>query len=382
MRLSTVWLKDFRSYEELEIELHPGFTAILGPNGVGKTNLLEAISLIATLQSFRRAPTESLVRRGADRAIVRATGIRDDREVLVELELAKGRVRAQVNRQKLKRTRDLLGALRITVFAPDDLALVKDGPGIRRDFVDDLLVALDPQADAVRSDLDRIVKQRNALLRQSSGRLDDDAAMTLDIWDAKLAAVGEHLTVRRENLLHDLMPLVSAAYRQLSAEQTEVVATYLRSWSTASMADAVAEARTNDVRRGVTTVGPHRDDIRLGLGDFDSRTEASQGEQRTLALALRLAGHQLVTDRLGEPPLLLLDDVLSELDPARARALLDSLPPGQTVVTSASGLPEGTVPDQILAHCGTKLVRQEGSESGECAEPQDATQHGPQGDSR
>ncbi len=382
MQLSTVWLKDFRSYEELEVELHPGFTAILGPNGVGKTNLLEAISLLATLQSFRRAPTESLIRRGADRAIVRATGIRDDREVLVELELAKGRVRAQVNRQKLKRTRDLLGALRITLFAPDDLALVKDGPGIRRDFVDDLLVALDPQADAVRSDLDRIVKQRNALLRQSSGRLDDAAAMTLDIWDAKLVAVGEHLTVRRENLLHDLMPLVTAAYRKLSAEQTEVVATYLRSWSTESMAGAVAEARNNDVRRGVTTVGPHRDDIRLRLEDFDSRTEASQGEQRTLALALRLAGHQLVTDRLGEPPLLLLDDVLSELDPDRARALLDSLPPGQTVVTSASGLPEGTVPDQILVHSGVKLVRQDGSGSDERAALEDASPVGPQGDSR
>ncbi len=359
MQLTTIWLKDFRSYSELEVQLHRGFTAILGPNGVGKTNLLEAISLLANLKSFRGAPAESLVRHGADQAFVRATGVRDGREVLVELELAKGRTRAQVNRQKLKRTRDLLGALRVTVFAPDDLAMIKDGPGIRRDFVDDLLVSLDPLFDGVRSDLDRILKQRNALLRQAAGRLDDSAEATLDVWDSKLVSVGEHVTVRRENLLHDLMPLVSQSYRQLSDEPTEVVATYIRSWPALTLADSVGQARANDVRRGVTTVGPHRDDIRLHLDQFDSRTEASQGEQRTLALALRLASHQLLTERLGEPPLLLLDDVLSELDPDRARALLDSLPEGQTVVTSASGLPEGTVPDQVLHHQGGKLVLEE-----------------------
>lgn len=352
MLLKTVWITDFRSYGELKVDLDPGFTAILGPNGVGKTNLLEAIYLLATLKSFRGSPTESMVRRGSGSAIVRAMGVRDDREVLVELELAKGRTKAQVNRQKLKRTKDLLGALRVTVFAPDDLALVKEGPGVRRDFLDDLLVAMDPQADAVLSDLDRILKQRNSLLRQCGGRLDEGTGFTLDVWDSKLVSCGEHLTVRRENLLHDLMPLVAESYRTLSSETTEVVATYVRSWATDSMADAVAAARSLDVRRGVTTVGPHRDDVGLSLDDFESRTEASQGEQRTLALALRLAGHRLLSERLGEPPLLLLDDVLSELDHARARALLDSLPPGQTVITSASGLPPGTVPDQVLRHNG------------------------------
>lgn len=362
MLLQTIWVQDFRSYDQLEVELDPGFTAILGPNGVGKTNLLEAIYLLATLKSFRGAPTESMVRRGSSRAIVRATGTRDDREVLVELELAKGRTRAQVNRQKLKRTRDLLGALRVTVFAPDDLALVKEGPGIRRDFVDDLIVALDPHADAVRSDLDRILKQRNALLRSASGRLDDASEMTLDIWDSKLAAAGEHLTIRRENLLADLMPMVTDAYRQLSDENTESVATYVRSWSTQTMAQAIAAARALDVRRAVTTVGPHRDDIGLRLDDFDSRTEASQGEQRTLALALRLAGHRLIARELGEPPLLLLDDVLSELDPSRARALLNNLPPGQSVITSASELPPGIFPDQILRHEGG-VLRPDGHES-------------------
>lgn len=365
MLLKTVWLQNFRSYEELEISLHPGFTAILGPNGVGKTNLLEAIHLLATLKSFRGSPTESLVRRGQSQAIVRAQGIRDDRDVLVELELAKGRTRAQVNRQKLKRTKDLLGALRVTVFAPDDLALVKEGPAIRRTFLDDLLVSLDPQADAVRSDLDRILKQRNSLLRQGNGRPDESALATLDVWDTKLAACGEHLTIRRENLLHDLMPLVGEAYKQLSNEKTEIVATYVRSWSTPSMAEAIADARTLDIRRGVTTVGPHRDEVGLLLDDFESRTEASQGEQRTLALALRLAGHRLLSERLGEAPLLLLDDVLSELDHDRARALLDSLPPGQTVITSASGLPPGTKPDQTLFHDGSSELHTGEDESDE-----------------
>ncbi len=360
MQLRTVWVKDFRSYSEFELSLHPGFTAIIGPNGVGKTNLLEAIYLLSTLKSFRGVPTQNLICHGADRAIVRADGLRDGREVLVELELVKGRTRAQVNRQKLSRTRDLLGALRVTIFAPDDLALVKEGPGIRRDLVDDLIVALDPKADAVCSDLERVLKQRNALLRQAAGRLDDSAEATLDVWDSKLAAVGEHLTVRRENLLSDLMPRVTEAYRRLSGEMVEVVATYVRSWSADTLAQSLVESRVNDIRRGVSTVGPHRDDISLLLGSFDSRTEASQGEQRTLALALRLAGHALLTERLGEPPLLLLDDVLSELDDGRARALLNSLGGSQTVMTSATELPEGIVPDRLLVHKGGDLVGEDG----------------------
>ncbi len=359
MRLTTVWLTDFRNYENLEIQLDEGFTAVLGPNGAGKTNLVESLALLATLKSFRRAPTESLIRKGATKAVVRATGIRDDREVLIELELAKGRTRAQVNRQPLKRTRDLLGALRVTVFGPDDLALVKEGPSVRREYVDDLIVALDPAADAVVSDLDRIVRQRNALLRQMSGPNDEASLLTLDIWDEKLAAAGEHLTIRRENLLADLMPLATASYRVLSDTDVDLVAYYNRSWQTERMSEAIAIARANDQRRGSTSVGPHRDDIGVSVGGFDSRTECSQGEQRTLALALRLAGHRLLAERLGEPPLLLLDDVLSELDPDRARALLASLPPGQTVITSAQGLPPDTVPDQILVHHGDRLEVQE-----------------------
>ena len=348
MRITKLWLQDFRSYESLELPLDVGLTAIVGANGVGKTNLLEALGLLATLKSFRGAPTESLIRRGAETAIVRAEGVRDDRDVLIELELGRRRSRAQVNRQRLQRSRDLLGALRITVFAPDDLALVKDGPSIRRGYLDDVLVALDPRVDAVLRDVDRILKQRNALLRQSHGRLDEAALATLDVWDAKLAATGTELTGRREALVDRLLPLVAQSYEVLAGQPVPVGADYLRSWTTDTMAEALAAERQTDVRRGVTSIGPHRDELALTLKGLSARTEASQGEQRTLALALRLAGHLLVSEVLGEPPLLLLDDVLSELDPDRSSALLTNLPVGQTVITSASALPPQTKPDRVL----------------------------------
>jgi DNA replication and repair protein RecF len=349
MLINRLWLSDFRSYEQLELPLATGLTAICGPNGVGKTNLLEALGLLATLKSFRGAPVESMIRRGAGSAVVRAEGVRDERDVLIELELVKGKTRAQVNRQRLKRARDLLGAVRVTVFAPDDLALIKEGPSLRRTYLDEILVALDPAADAAISDVDRILRQRNALLRQAKGRLDEAAAMTLDVWDAKLADRGEDLTARRERLVVDLLPLVVDAYELLAGRVTPISAEYERSWSAPTLAEALGAGRDDDVRRGVSLLGPHRDELRLGLDGLATRNEASQGEQRTFALALRLSGHRLVTDRLGEAPLLLLDDVLSELDQDRAAALLGNLPPGQSIITSASGLPPAATPDQTLS---------------------------------
>lgn len=349
MLISRLWLNDFRSYAHLELPLATGLTAIRGPNGVGKTNLLEALGLLATLKSFRGAPVESMIRRGAAAAVVRAEGVRDEREVLIELELNKGKTRAQVNRQRLKRARDLLGAVRVSVFAPDDLALVKDGPALRRTYLDEILVALDPTADAVITDVDRILRQRNALLRQSKGRLDEAAAMTLDVWDGKLADRGEQLTARRERLVMELLPLATEAYALLAGRPTQIAAEYERSWSSPTLADALAAGRNDDVRRGVSQLGPHRDELRLALEGLAARNEASQGEQRTLALALRLSGHRLVSDRLGETPLLLLDDVLSELDQERATALLENLPLGQSIITSAGPLPAAAAPDQVLS---------------------------------
>lgn len=347
MIVTRLELVDFRNYPWATFDLRAGTTAVVGRNGQGKTNFAEALAYLATLGSFRGAPDEALIRMGAATAIVRAT-IRhdDDREVLVEAEINRaGRNRVLVNRQKLGRTRELLGVVRVSVFSPDDLALVKDGPGERRRFLDDSLVALALKYDALRLELDRVVKQRNTLLKQAGGRLDEAAALTLDVWDAKFADVGDQFGHARSVLVARLDPMVVEAYEQLAGQATPIELRYEPVWRQRGLAVALAEARTDDVRRGVSTVGPHRDDVELIINGMPARTHASQGEQRTLALALRLAAHRLVAERVGTAPLLVLDDVLSELDAERAAALLRHLPPGQVVLTTASALPAAAAPD-------------------------------------
>ncbi len=348
MKLKRVWLKDFRSHADVSVELADGLTAVIGANGSGKTNLLEAIGILSRLKSFRGAPNDRMIRRGADRAIVRAEAVRDTRPVLIEIELGSGRSTVLVNKQRLQKNRELLGALRVTVFAPDDLALLKEGPSVRREFLDDLIVALDPRNDALLADYARTVKQRNTLLKQVKGKLDEGAELTLDVYDGQLAGLGMRITYLREHVLEALMPRVARAYGILAGADVAVVATYRRSWDSDDMAADVRLQRATDLARSTTTVGPHRDELALRIEGFDSRTEASQGEQRTLALALRFAGHELVTEHVGEPPLLLLDDVLSELDQARATALLSNLPSGQTIITSATELPDLVKPDLTL----------------------------------
>jgi DNA replication and repair protein RecF len=349
LRLDRVWLTDLRSYATAEISLAPGLTAVLGDNGQGKTNVLEAIAWLATLSSFRGAPTEALIRDGAARAVIRAEGEREGRPLLVEAELvASGRNRVLVNRQPLQRARDLLGVLRVTVFAPDDLELVKGGPAERRRYLDDALVASHPRYDALRSEVDKVLKQRNALLKNAGGRLDESAAFTLDVWDAKLVESGGALASARQNLLERLAPALSQTYDAVAHGPAEVSVAYQAEWAAPGLAEALAAARRDDVRRGVSTVGPHRDDVELRIGGLPARTHASQGEQRSLALALRLAAHHVITEVTGSAPVLLLDDVFSELDPDRSDALLANLPTGQTVLTSASGLPPKASPDLIL----------------------------------
>jgi DNA replication and repair protein RecF len=349
VRLDQVWLTDVRSYAAAELELAPGLTALLGANGEGKTNVLEAIAWLATLQSFRGAPTEAMVRRGADRAVIRAEGEREGRAILLEAELvASGRNRVLVNRQPLKRARDLLGVLRVTVFAPDDLELAKGGPAERRRYLDDALVASHPRYDALRSEVDKVLKQRNALLKGAGGRLDDEAAFTLDVWDAKLVESGGRLADARQALLAQLGPVLAETYDAVANRPAEVTARYAAEWAADGLEAALAASRRDDVRRGVSTVGPHRDDVELHIGGLPARTHASQGEQRSLALALRLASHHVITEVTGSAPVLLLDDVFSELDPDRSDALLANLPPGQTLLTSASGLPPKADPDLVL----------------------------------
>lgn len=358
MYLDHLWLTDFRSYTEAEFSPAPeGLTFVTGSNGEGKTNLVEAIAYLATLKSFRGSPGEAMVRvapagePAVQQAIVRAEGVREARSLLVEAELnVSGRDRVQVNGQPLKRSRDLLGFFQVTVFSPDDLSLVKDGPQRRRDYLDDLLVALHPRHDDTIAEVERVLKQRNALLKSAggsalAGRVAPDVESTLDVWDAKLAAAGEKLASVRASLSSALEPLAGEAYARLATGMAErgrdaIRLTYQRSWNGA-LADALREARDDDLRRGVTTVGPHRDELELVIGSFPARTQASQGEQRSLTLALRVAGHHLVTDRIGSSPILLLDDVFSELDAVRSESLLACLPVGQAIVTTAGEVPPG-----------------------------------------
>jgi DNA replication and repair protein RecF len=359
-----LWLSDFRCFDAVDLELTPGLTVLYGANGQGKTSLLEAVGWVARTRSFRRVTDAALVKAGATHAIVRAEVQTGEREQLFEAEVhAVGRNRILCNRQPVTRARDLYGLLRVTVFAPDDLALVKDGPAARRDYLDELLAMLSPRYDAARTDFERVLKQRNALLR--GGVRDDEARSTLDVFDEQLVHAAAELIRGRLRLTERLTPAIDASYEVLATESCAVVATYETEWSEAPLVpaaadtieqglrDAVAAKRRAEIDRGVTLVGPHRDEWRLQLGGLDARTQASQGEQRTLALALRLAGHAVVSDLTGATPVLLLDDVFSELDRDRAAALIRNLPPGQTLLTTAGTLPDEVHPERrVRVHAG------------------------------
>ena len=351
-------LIDFRNYAQGSFDLTSGTTAIIGGNGQGKTNLAEALAYLATLSSFRGAPNEALVKAGALQAIIRANVRHDDgRETLIEAELvAAGRNRVQVNKQKLVRVRDLLGSVRVTVFSPDDLILVKGGPGDRRRYMDDTLVALATKYDAIRLEIDRIVKQRNTLLKQANSRLTNEITVTLDVWDMKFAGIADQFGYARATLVSRITPMIQDAYERLAGSPTPIELRYEPEWRQVGLVSALQAARTTDLRRGVSTVGPHRDELSFTINGLPSRTQASQGEQRTLALALRLAAHQLVTERTGSAPVLVLDDVLSELDDGRATALLEHIPAGQVIITTANELPPAAQADRILRIEGGKVV--------------------------
>lgn len=350
MRVTQLALTDFRCYESASIQLPDGITVVLGANGEGKTSLLEAIGWAASTRSFRGVPDTALIRSGRDTAVLRAEVVADQRTQLLEAELhAHGRNRVRLNRHPLARARDLLGLLRVTVFAPDDLVLVKGGPAERRGYLDDLLVAITPRYEAARADFEKVLRQRNALLRR--GAVDEASLVTLGVFDEQLVRAGSELVRGRLQLVDRLTGPIDDAYRALAAEATGIEVTYEAEWAEGAIAPAVEAVeellraaltahRRQELDRGVTLVGPHRDEWRLRIDGLDARTHGSQGEQRTLALALRLAGHHVCAAMVGDDPVLLLDDVFSELDPARAAALVEHLPVGQTVITTAASVPE------------------------------------------
>ena len=344
-------LADFRIFRAASITPEAeGTTVIAGANGTGKTSVLEALAYLATRRSFRGAPPGALVRGGSERAIIRADMEHRDRPTLVETEIVPGgRGRTKVNR-KTATTRAALGeAAPCTVFSPEDLAIIRGGPQGRREVLDDALALLDPEGARAADETERVLRQRAALLRQAGGRATREVETTLDVWDQRLADIGKVLVAARERLVGELEPPVGLTYGALAGSDDPALLRmhYQRSWA-GDLLDSLGATRADDVRRGVNTIGPHRDDLLLVLEGREARTHASQGEQRCAALALRLGLHQLVCAKTSLVPTVLLDDVFSELDPGRSRALVAELPAGQALLTTAAPLPGGIDVARVL----------------------------------
>jgi DNA replication and repair protein RecF len=346
-------LVDFRSYPQAAVEFVPGPNVLIGPNGVGKTNLVEALGYVATLDSHRVATDAPLVRAGATSAVIRCAVGHDGRQLLVELEITPGRAnRARLNGSPTRRARDVLGALRMVLFAPEDLALVRGDPAERRRYLDDLLVARQPRFAGVRADYERVLKQRNALLRtaylaRKTGAGERDLS-TLEVWDQHLAEHGATLLAARLDLCAVLAPYIAEAYAAVSASSSPASIAYRSALSESGplpgddrdalagrLRDAMLEARKAEIDRGVTIVGPHRDDVVLSLGDLPAKGYASHGESWSFALALRLASYELLRAD-GIEPVLALDDVFAELDVGRRDRLATLVgDAGQLIVTCA-----------------------------------------------
>jgi len=369
MHVTHLSLADFRSYARVEVPLDPGVTAFVGPNGQGKTNLVEAVGYLATLGSHRVSSDTPLVRMGADRAIIRANVRQGERQQLIELELNPGKAnRARINRSSQVRPRDVLGIIRTVLFAPEDLALVKGDPGERRRFLDELITARSPRMAGVRSDYERVLKQRNTLLksaalaRRHGGRTMD--LSTLDVWDQHLARVGAELLAQRLDLVSAIQPLADKAYEQLAPGGGPIALEYKASAPGEAhtredlyeqLMAALAEVRKQEIERGVTLVGPHRDDVLLKLGQLPAKGYASHGESWSYALALRLASYDLLRAE-GNEPVLVLDDVFAELDTRRRERLAELVASGEQVLVTAAV--DDDVPD-VLA--GARYGVSEGS---------------------
>ncbi len=354
MHVAHLSLHDFRSYAELDVALEPGATAFIGRNGQGKTNLVEAIDYLSRLGSHRVATDAPLVRAGADQAVVRAAVVRDGRSATLEVELNPGRSnRARVNRSPLPKARDLLGLVRTVVFSPEDLTLVKGDPSDRRRFLDDLLVLRTPRLAGVRSDYDRVLRQRNTLLKTAGlarGSARDGALSTLGVWDAHLARTGAELLAARLALVDQLRPYVGKAYETVArgagrddAEIEYAPSLPIESADRAELTDALLaeleRRRSDELDRGISLVGPHRDELKLSLGSPDARLPvkgyASHGEAWSFALALRLASYDLLRAD-GDDPILILDDVFAELDAERRQQLADLVAGAEQVLVTAA----------------------------------------------
>jgi DNA replication and repair protein RecF len=402
MYVSHLSLTDFRSYHQVDLTFEPGITALVGPNGQGKTNLVEAVGYVSTFRSHRVPTDAPLVRAGAAAAVVRSRVVRaqddgSERALVFDIQLGSGRTKRVKLNGAPARTRDVVGALRSVLFAPEDLALVKGDPDGRRRFVDDLAVQVTPRLSGVFAEYDRVVRQRTALLKSAAGFRGSRSKVdlgTLDVWDAKLAELGAHVIVARQSVVAALGPYVADAYERVSDGQGAARAGYRSSLAAVldagdpdpgldavgdgqpgadagtpaqvvegQMLEALARVRPKELERGVCLVGPHRDDLVLTLGDLPAKGYASHGESWSFALALRLASYELLTNGPqpgstedaaqlwvadygpdGEP-VLLLDDVFAELD-SRRRARLADMVAGARQVFVTAAVP-GDVPEQL-----------------------------------
>lgn len=368
MRISRLQVIDFRNYTEAQLEFAPGPNVLLGSNGQGKTNLLEAVGYLATLDSHRVSSDVPLIRRDTDRAVIRAIVINDDRELTIELEITAGKAnRARLNKSPVARNRDIIGIARSVLFAPEDLSLVRGDPGDRRRFLDELLVLRFPRYAAARSDYDRVLRQRNALLRTAglarrAGKSGD--LSTLEVWDRHLVAAAAVLLHGRLELVSALRPHYDAAYAAISGAADDVGIRYRASGTEddndgelldaargvaqleCELAERLIAVRAKEIERGITLIGPHRDELVLNLDDFPAKGYASHGQSWSIALALRLASYDLLRSE-GTEPVLMLDDVFAELDTRRRNHLSEvAAAAEQTLITAAVA---GDVPDSLRA---------------------------------
>ena len=383
MYLEQLSLTDFRSYEQVELSLEPGVTVLVGSNGIGKTNLMEAIGYLATLSSHRVSSDAPLLRFGTERAMIRAKLVRGDQSTVLELEINSSRAnRARINRSNPVRARDILGICQTVLFAPEDLALVKGDPASRRRFLDELLVSLIPRHAATRSDYDRVLKQRNALLKSArAGKFSAGHEATLDVWDQHMARAGAELLYARLELVERLRPHLRNAYAQLTDGSKEAGAIYrstlqgmveddsavpaaaaggaedLRLLSVDQLTEryvqAFATSRRKELDRGISLVGPHRDELELVLGQAPAKGYASHGETWSMCLSLRLASYYVMLDDArtgGSAHILILDDVFAELDVQRRRKLAAIVSGAEQVLVTAA------VEDDIPAELAGRRV--------------------------
>jgi len=340
VRLEWLELQRFRSYPQLDFRPDPGANLLVGDNGAGKTNLLEAIAYLGNLRSFRKAPDEALIASDATDAVARASVAGPVSGHTIEVLLSRdSRRRVLLDGKRPGRNAELRARLRCVTFLPDDLEIVKGSAGQRRELLDDLAAQLRPAAAVDQADLERALRQRNALLR-SHGPMSDEHALAG--FEASIASAGARVVRHRREAADAMAPFLQASYAALGPDKVRW--SYGSAWArrdaseselAADLARTLEERRRRDMERRVTTAGPQRDEPGLFLDDRDSRTHASQGEQRSLVLALRLAAFDLLTEEFDDPPLLLLDDVFSELDAVRAHAVVERLPGAQAFLTSA-----------------------------------------------